>query len=341
MRRAIAITIATVTGLTMLSAPTVFAKGTYTIANTPKCIGISWWDRMEAGNQKFADETGNTVYQSGPTGDADTAVQISSIEDAIASDVDAITVIPFDPSSCETTLAKARDAGIVVISHEAEGMKNVDYDVEAFDETGMGAFLMDELAKQMGEKGKYVTMVGSLTMESQNNWADAAIAEQEKKYPDMTYLDPPGRLVDNSDADEAYNQTKQLLTQYPDVTGICGTGSFDAPGAARAIEEMGLTGKVFAISVALPSEVGNYLENGTLQSVALWDPGISAKVMLNAGMEIFNAGKDASVIKDGMDLQQDGYHAVTISKNDNGAGLITGQGQLAITKDNYKDYSFA
>ncbi|HBB60819.1 MAG TPA: hypothetical protein DCZ61_03390, partial [Lachnospiraceae bacterium] len=149
------------------------------------------------------------------------------------------------------------------------------------------------------------------------------------------------RLVDNSDADEAYNQTKQLLTQYPDVTGICGTGSFDAPGAARAIEEMGLTGKVFAISVALPSEVGNYLENGTLQSVALWDPGISAKVMLNAGMEIFNAGKDASAIKDGMDLQQDGYHAVTISKNDNGAGLITGQGQLAITKDNYKDYSFA
>ena len=68
--------------------------GTHTIANTPKCIGISWWDRMNAGNQRFAESTGNTVYQSGPTGDADTAVQISSIEDAVASGVDAITVIP-------------------------------------------------------------------------------------------------------------------------------------------------------------------------------------------------------------------------------------------------------
>lgn len=311
-----------------------------TIAFVPKVMGQAWWDYVQKSVESWSSEAGIDVIYKGPT-EIDAAAQVQIMTDLVNQGVDILCFSPNDPDACEAICKQARDKGIIVIATEASGMKNVDYDVEAFDETGMGAFLMDELAKQMGEKGKYVTMVGSLTMESQNNWADAAIAEQEKKYPDMTYLDPPARLVDNSDADEAYNQTKQLLTQYPDVTGICGTGSFDAPGAARAIEEMGLTGKVFAISVALPSEVGNYLENGTLQSVALWDPGISAKVMLNAGMEIFNAGKDASVIKDGMDLQQDGYHAVTISKNDNGAGLITGQGQLAITKDNYKDYSFA
>ena len=142
------------------TAVPVLADG-YTIANTPKCIGISWWDRMEAGNKRLLKQQENEVYQSGPTGDADTAVQISSIEDAIASGVDAITVIPSDPSAVETTLAKARDNGIVVISHEAEGLENVDYDMEAFVNQEYGAHMMDLLAEEMGGKGGYVIYDGN------------------------------------------------------------------------------------------------------------------------------------------------------------------------------------
>ena len=40
------------------TAVPVLADG-YTIANTPKCIGISWWDRMEAGNERYAEASGN------------------------------------------------------------------------------------------------------------------------------------------------------------------------------------------------------------------------------------------------------------------------------------------
>ena len=171
-------------------------------------------------------------------------------------EIDALLFSPNDPDACEAICKEAMDKGIIVIATEASGMTNVDYDIEAFDESGLGAFLMDELAAQMGEEGEYVTMVGSLTMESQNNWADAAIAQQEKEYPNMKYLDE--RVVDDSDADIAYNKTKELIQKYPDLKGILGTGSFDAPGAARAIQEMGLTGQVFAISVAMPSEVADY-----------------------------------------------------------------------------------
>ena len=41
---------------------------TYVIANTPKCVGISWWDRMKVGNDRFVVTTGNEVYQVGPAG---------------------------------------------------------------------------------------------------------------------------------------------------------------------------------------------------------------------------------------------------------------------------------
>jgi simple sugar transport system substrate-binding protein len=215
------------------------------------------------------------------------------------------------------------DKGIIVISTEASGMTNIDYDIEAFDESGLGAFLMDQLAAQMGEEGEYVTMVGSLTMESQNNWADAAIARAEEAYPNMTYLDE--RIVDDSDADIAYNKTKEAIEKYPDLKGILGTGSFDAPGAARAISEMGLTGQVFAISVAMPSEVADYIADGTLQSVALWDAGVTAKAMCELAVQLFNG----QTIGDTADLVVDGY--TNCSVNDK---VIVGDGQIAITSDN-------
>ena len=122
-------------------------------------------------------------------------------------------------------------------------MENVTYDIEAFDEAGLGGFLMDQLAEQMGGEGRYITMVGSMTMESQNNWADAAVARAEESISGYGACTRYARVADDSDAEKAYELTKELITKYPDLKGILGTSSFDAPGAARAIQELGLTGR--------------------------------------------------------------------------------------------------
>jgi simple sugar transport system substrate-binding protein len=250
--------------------------------------------------------------------------------DLVAQDIDILLFSPNDPDACENICKEAREKGIIVIATEASGMKNVDYDVEAFDEAGLGGFMMDQLAAQMGEEGEYVTMVGSMTMESHNNWADAAVARQGEAYPKMTLVEDK-RVSSESDAEVAYQKTKELLKKYPNLKGIQGTSSFDAPGAARAIEELGLTGKVFAISVALPSETRDYLKDGVLQAVALWDPAIAAKAMLNLAMAMYNGEE----VKTGMDLGVEGYNSVNIT----GTNVI-GQGWIAITKDNVDTFTF-
>ena len=107
-------------------------------------------------------------------------------------------------------------------------MKNVDYDVEAFDEKGFGAFMMDKLAAQMGEEGEYITMVGSMTQESHNNWADAAVARQQEKYPKMKLV-ADKRVGDDSDSEIAYQKTKELIKKYPNLKGILGTSPSTLP----------------------------------------------------------------------------------------------------------------
>lgn len=51
----------------------------------------------------------------------------------------AITVVPNDLAGLESVLAQAREAGIIVVSHEAVGIENVDIDIEAFENKAYGA----------------------------------------------------------------------------------------------------------------------------------------------------------------------------------------------------------
>ncbi len=332
MNKVIGIAVSTAMAVSMMAGGAVVAhaeEDTPTIAFVPKVIGQPWWDNVEKNVEEWAEETGIEVIYQGPA-EVDAAAQVQIMTDLVNQDIDVLLFSPNDPAACEAICKEARDKGIIVIATEASGMENVDYDIEAFDEVGLGGFLMDQLAEQMGGEGQYITMVGSMTMESQNNWADAAVARQEEAYPDMELV-PDERVADDSDAEKAYELTKELITKYPDLKGILGTGSFDAPGAARAIQELGLTGQVFAISVAMPLEVKDYLLDGTLGSVALWDAGLTAKAMLNASVKLYNGEE----LADGADLGVEGYEEVAIDGT-----VIVGQGQIAITVDNVDDFGF-
>ena len=119
--------------------------------------------------------------------------------DLINQGIDILCFSPVDPDACESILKEAREKGIIVIGTEASTMENLDFDVEAFNSEGIGAFLMKNLAEQMGEEGEYVTMVGDLTNESNNNWADAAVKYQQEHYPNMTLV-ADKRVASNFDA---------------------------------------------------------------------------------------------------------------------------------------------
>ena len=158
------------------------------IAFVPKVIGQAWWDYVGEGVAAWAAEHPEVeVIYKGPA-EVDAAAQVQIMTDLVNQGIDALLFSPNDPNACEEICKQAKDAGIIVISTEAATMTNVHYDVEAFNDAGLGAFLMDSLARQMGEEGEYITMVGSMTMESHNNWADAAVARAEEAYPNMTLV---------------------------------------------------------------------------------------------------------------------------------------------------------
>lgn len=250
------------------------AASDLTFTTVVKIAGINWFNRMEEGVKKFGADTGINASLVGPA-EADAAQQIPIIEDLIAQGVDALCVIPMDPTQLDPVLQKARDAGIVVITHEASNQINMDWDIEAFDNMAFGAGLMDRLAAEMGEEGEYAVFVGSLGSKTHNEWVDGGINRQKEAYPNMVMVGDKNESFD--DAEIAYQKAKEILAAYPNIKGFQGSASTDVAGIGRAIEEAGLQDEVSVVGTSLPSIAGDLLTTGAIDAIGFWDPAVAGE----------------------------------------------------------------
>ncbi len=294
------------------------------IVTIPKLVGVAWFDRMLDGGAEWVEKNvGSSFYQSGPS-TADAAQQLQSLQDAITEGVDVIHVVPNSTETLEVAMAEAREAGIVVISHEAPSAENVDYDVEAFQNAAYGEHFMQVLAEQMGEEGEYAIIVGSVQAQSHVEWANAAVAYQEANYPNMKLA--CDYIESGEDHDTAYNKTKEALKTYPNLKGIIGCSVIDPAGAALAVEEAGLVGEVTIIGTSVSDVVGSYLESGAVYMFSSWDTAATSYAMCEAAKIVANGGE----VKTGDDLGAEGYENVTVDGK-----VIYGNAWLDFTVDNY------
>ncbi len=330
MKKLVALLVAAIMVLTCAAA---LADG-YEIVVVPKDASNPWFVRMNTGVEEYAAaHTEDTIYQKG-TSEIDATLQYQLVEDLIAQEVDAICIVPVDLESIEPALKDAREAGIVVIAHEGAGLTNVDYDIEAFNNELYGGFIMDNLAKAMGEEGVYTTMVADLTNGSHNEWADGGVKRAQEAYPNMTLLEAEPRVESHDNGDTAYNVAKELFKKYPDLKGIMGTSSFDAPGIARAIEELGLQGKVFTAGTGMPADNAELLKSGAVQYLTLWDPALAGQAMVALAQKLLNEEE----ITAPLDLGVEGYTELQFKEGSE--TVLEGQGWITITADNVDSFGF-
>ena len=284
-----------------ISSSQAAAKKRYVVS--VKLIGVGWFDNMEKGINAWATEKGIDATMTGAT-DASPEKQSKMVEDLIAQGVTGIGIVPNDVASIDGVIAKAKKAGIKVVTHEAAGIKNADADIEAFNNAAYGAVMMDNLATCMGGSGKYAAFVGTLTNGSHNEWVAGAFAQAKAKYSGITRVEDP--LESKEDADVAYNKTKELLKKYPDLKGVEGSSANDVVGIGRAVEELGLNDKVCVMGTSIPSMTSKYLATGAIDKIFFWDSALAGQAMLNM-LEILNKG---GKIKAGMDLKVAGYNKI-------------------------------
>lgn len=296
-----------------------------------KATGIGWFDRMEVGVDEYADEAGIDARQEGPA-EATNEGQVSIIQDLIAQNPTAISVVPNDLAGLESVLAQARDAGIVVVSHEAVGIENVDINIEGFENSAYGAQIMENLGECMGGEGEYVQFVGRLTNGSHSEWVEGAYEKQQADLPGMTRVEDPIESEENEEV--AYNKAKELLAKYPDIKGFQGSAGTDVVGIARAVEEAGKADSVCVMGTSIPSVAGGYLESGAIDKIFFWDPAMAGKAQLAVAQILADGG----TIEEGTDLGVPGYESLV--KLDGAENAFAGDAGVAVDLENVDEYDF-
>ena len=273
-----------------------FAADKPTMGVVVKIGGIPWFNAMEIGIKEEGAKDGVDAMMIGPTS-ADPALQVRAIEDLIAKKVTVIGVVPNDEKALEPVLEKARQAGIKVVAHEGPGIQNKDWDFELVSTKGFGEGHAELLAKTMGGKGEYAVYVGSLTVPLHNAWADAAIAYLKAKYPDMKLIGDRYGVAEN--VDDSRKTALDLIAAHPDLKGILAFGSQGPIGAARAVEEKGLVGKVFVVGSFSPGQGRKLLKEGAITGGYMWNPAEAGRIFVRVG-KMLASGQE---IKDGTTIE--------------------------------------
>lgn len=314
-----------VASIGLLAAPMIgrsaFAQKKPQIAVVVKIGGIPWFNAMEVGIKKAAEEQGVEAWMIGPT-QADAAQQVRAVEDLIARKVDVIAVVPNDAVALEPVFQRARAAGIKVLTHESPDQKDHDWDIELTSVQGFGEQHMEGLAAAMGGEGKYIMYVGSLTVPLHNKWADASVELQKAKYPKMQLV--ADRFGVAESLDDSYRTALDQMRAHPDLKGILAYGSQGPIGAARAVDERGKAGKVAVVGPFSPGQGAKYIKSGTISVGYIWNPMVAGQTIVRVGAALMKGQAPA----DGSEMPDIGKIHV-----DAGKKLVLAQKLEAINKD--------
>jgi simple sugar transport system substrate-binding protein len=299
---------------------------TYEIAVVVKITGIPWFNVVEMGVDRAAGELSVNAYQTGPA-EADPAAQVKIVEDLISKGVDAIAVVPNDAQALEPVFEKAKEAGIIVITHESPDQVGTDYDFELIDNVKFGEEAFEQLVRHMGDSGEYAIFVGGLTVPLHNFWADVGIEYVQEKYPNLTLVTE--RIPCGEDQELARQKTLELIKAYPNLKGIVGFGSLGPIGAAQALKEKGLEDQIAVVGTVIPSQAAPYLADGSLKEGILWNPSDAGFGMVWLAKYLL----DGNEIKTGVEIP--GLGSVIVEGN-----LVKVDNILYITSENADSLGF-
>jgi rhamnose transport system substrate-binding protein len=244
------------------------------LADIPKLVGIGYFAATAKGiADGCADLTKagipTEVTTDAPT-EGDIQKQIEFIDNAISRGVNGIFFAANDPVAISPVLRKALKAGIHVIGYDAESEPDArEWFVQMCTPDAVAKAIVDDMVSQVGEEADIALITSSMTAAGQNAW----IAEIKKYIPQAH---PKLNLVTILPAEEdqqlAFKVTGQILKAYPKVKGIIGLSSVAFPGAADAITQANLIGKIAVVGCSTPNQMKPFVKNGAVKDVILWNP---------------------------------------------------------------------
>jgi rhamnose transport system substrate-binding protein len=253
-----------------------------------KSLGNGFFVAAHRGAQEAAKELGNVeVIYTGPSSTSAEG-QIEIINSLAAQHVDAIAISANDPDALVPACKRAMQRGVKVVSFDsAVATEGRIVHLAPSSSQLIGETCIQLVADANGGHGKFAILSATPTSTNQNEW----IAVMKTVLPKFPGLDLISTVYGDDLADKSYRETTALLERNPDLTVIVSPSSVGIVAAAKAVEDKGLTGKVWVTGLGLPSEMAGHVESGSSKSFAIWNPIDLGYAITQIAVEIVHGAK--------------------------------------------------
>jgi rhamnose transport system substrate-binding protein len=299
----------------------------------PKFTGLAYFEVARVGGEKAGKELGINFQYIG-SDKAEATEEIATITNAIPQKPAALVVSAIDGNAVAPALKQARDAGIKVVTYDADaavGARDLFINQLSYE---LAASTMLDAALLNSPTGGLVAFI-SASPTAPNHTAHVKLMKQlidtNPKYSTLKYVDTVQFAGD--DAAKSQEIALNLMQAHPDLKVIISSSAVSAPAAEQAIINAGKGGKVFATGVALPSSVKDFLKSGNSKAFMIWDP---AELGYIATIAAYQLATGVITAKEGTVIDAGAAGKYTVLKD----GEVQYNKPLMLTPENIDKYNF-
>ena len=281
--RILTTTVCTLMGLTLVSACATSStsksggassggsskcqSGTGTVGYIPKLGTDPYMVTVKKAAEAAAAKTGGKIIYTSPS-DATGSAQIPFVNQLIAQKVCVIAISGSDLNSTAGALAKAKDAGIKVLSWDSDVAPNSrSLFINQVKTDELGTKMLDSMSTLLGAGGgDFAVLSSTPTAVNQNAWI-ANMKARLTSDPKLKNLHLVTVAYGQEKADVNAQQAKALVQAYPNLKGIIVPAGIGLPAAAQALSQIGALGKIKITGLAPASLIKSAIQTGNVQDV--------------------------------------------------------------------------
>jgi len=276
-----------------------------------------FWDPMEVGAKKAAEELGCEVISRRPTTDSP-ALQRQIIEEYQAQKVDGIGISVIESDTIGPVIDDLMKSGIKVITFDSDAANSKRIAYIGTNNFQAGKAAGEAAKKLLPEGGKVFGFVGN--QNAPNARERIAGFKEAVKGTNIVLVDV---FDDNKDPAKARANVENVLQAHKDVKMLLGLFSYDGPQIAAAVKEAGMLGKVKILCFDAEPETINHLNRGEIDATVVQKPYEFGYRSVQLLYKVITLGDVDRALKEFE--QESGYKIAPGNVIDTGVEIITPQ----------------
>ncbi|MET3900215.1 rhamnose transport system substrate-binding protein [Devosia sp. UYZn731] len=266
-------TLLTGLALSMAMVTTAYAADPIKIVYIGKNTGNPYFDSITGGFEDACKSLGCEFEFVAPA-TAEATSQIPFIEAQIQRGVNVIAIAPNSPDALNQVLDTAKAKGILVLTVNGDLVGNEshrDATILPVDFTKTGPNQVELMGSMIGYKGDIAILSATTEAPDQNTWIAAMndTLKNDAKYKDMHLV---ATVYGDDQPEKSTTEMEALLSNYPNLVGVIAPTTVGIAAAAQVIQSRNLAKTVHVTGLGLPSEMRDFIKDGTVSAFQLWSP---------------------------------------------------------------------